>query len=145
MTKFEVISKLEPLTKSVVAYTDTDYTKSGLSPSSPQVLNAAKSNFDAIQRQEDVWREYAAGISSSPAGIPGLDVAITNYNEGLDAWQANQRRAIANWEKCLTEGGGDLSVATCMLNGYSIEDEQKALAMYTTPLKALLGALGVSM
>lgn len=144
VTKFEVISRLEPLTKAVVAFTDTDYTNSGGSMSSPEVLSKVMANFAAVQRQKELWLDFAGGINYTASGISGLEVAIGNYSEGLDAWQAQQSQVLVNWEKCVSDGGNDLSISTCILNDYPIKDEQKARDAYTTPLKALLSALGVS-
>lgn len=139
VTKFEVISHLEPLTKSVVAYTETDY---GDDAGSPAVLAQVETNLSAIQTQEEIWRDFTSAIDYESSEISGLEQAISGYNTGLDSWQANQERGLANWKKCVSGGGGDLEVAGCMLTGYSIEDEQEALNAYSTPLKALLQTLG---
>lgn len=143
VTKYEVISQLEPLTKAVVAYTDTDYTKSGGSPSSPVVLDEVESKYATIQTQENNWLNFTSGIDYSTSGISGLQAAVASYNAGLDTWQQHQEQGLSNWKKCVADGGGDLVVASCMLTGYSLEDEQEALTAYTTPLKALLSSLGV--
>ena len=144
VTSYDVTTHLEPLAKAVLAYTGTDYLTSGTDPASPSVLREAEANYAYVQRQEDIWLEYVAGIDYEASGIPELEIAVRDFNFGLDEWQANQDRGMRNWNECISAGGGDWEVAACMLTGYSLADEQAALASYNTPLKGLLTTLGVA-
>jgi hypothetical protein len=144
VTAYDVTTHLEPLAKAVVAYTGTDYLTSGTDLASIAVLREVEANYAYVLRQEDLWLEYVSGIDFEASGIPDLEPAVGEFNGGLDEWQANQDRGITNWNGCVAAGGGDSQVAACMLSGYSVADEQAALAAYTSPLKGLLTALGVA-
>jgi hypothetical protein len=144
VTAYDVTTHLEPLAKAVVAYTGTDYLTSGTDPVSPAVLREVEANYAYVLRQKDLWLEYVSGIDFEASGIPDLEPAIGDFNGGLDEWQANQDRGITNWNGCVAAGGGDSQVAACMLSGYSVADEQAAVAAYTSPLQGLLTALGVA-
>lgn len=141
VTKFDVISRLEPLTKAVVAYTESGDVDSD--PASPEVLAQVKAKYADVQQQEDNWRSFTSSIDYSASDIKGLETALSDYNSGLDAWQAQQDRGLANWNQCVSEGDSSLEIAACMLAGYSLEDEQAALAAYTGPLETLLATLGI--
>lgn len=143
VTKFDVITRLEPLTKAVVTYTDTDYLQMESDPASPVVLEQIEANYEEVQRQENLWREFTSGIDYSATSIRGLESAVNAFNDGLDIWQSNQERGLANYRKCLTTGGDSVQLSLCLLSGYSVDDEQQALAAYTTPLKSLFDTLGV--
>ena len=144
VTAYDVTTHLEPLAKAVAAYTGTDYLTSGTDLGSIAVLREVEANYAKIQRQENLWLEYVSGIDFEASGISDLEPAVGEFNGGLDEWQANQDRGITNWTGCVAAGGGDSQVASCMLSGYSVADEQAALAAFTKPLKGLLTALGVA-
>lgn len=142
VTKYEVVSALEPLTKAVVAYTDSDY---GTDPSSPAVLAKVNDNFAAIESREAEWLDFTATIDYGSSDIEGLESAIAKYNAGLDSWQATQQRGLDYWAECQETGGGSTAVAACLMGSYTAADEQEALEQYSSGVKQLLGVLGVTL
>ncbi|MEI8083323.1 MAG: hypothetical protein WCI74_15910 [Actinomycetes bacterium] len=143
VSKYDVTSNLQPLTKAVVAYTSATYAPDGASPYTAQVLSKIQANYGEIQTQEDVWRQYVGQIDYSSSGIAGLQGAIDDFNAGLDAWQAQQDKGMVVWDRCVGQGGGDLQISTCMVSSYPMTEEQAVLTSYTTPLKALMALLGI--
>jgi hypothetical protein len=121
-----------------VAYSQTD-TSGGNTAST---LQTVKVNLAAVEAAERDWRAYADRLQLEGSSA-GLGEAIAAFNAGLDTWQAKQGAGVANWEACLAKYTNDVDVATCMLAGYSVDDESAALAAYTVPLKRLLAELDI--
>jgi hypothetical protein len=142
VSKYEVAEELQPLTKAVVAYTDSDY---GEDPADPATLAQAEANFDKVLSAKDQWLSFVAGIDFASSDISGLESAIQGYNGALDDWQALQESGLIMWQDCIDASSDSTAVAMCMVEGYSASDEQAALTNYTSAVKELLGVLGVSL
>lgn len=141
VSKFQVTERLERLAKAVVAYTDADY---GEEPTSLATLNQAQSKLDVVAEERAAWNEFTSTINYETSDIPDLQSAIRGYDKGFDAWYSRQFDGLRNWQKCQEESSDDFVVAMCMLDGYSLEDEQEALDAYTVGLQNLLTVLGIS-
>ena len=142
VSKYQVAEALQPLTRAVVAYTDSDY---GTDPADPATLALAEDNYRKVQSAEDSWRDFASGIDYAASDIAGLQEAIAEYNEALDNWQGLQDSGLATWRNCVAGGSNSGQVAMCLMEGYSADNEQAALTQYTTAVKRLLNVLGVEL
>lgn len=142
VSKYQVAEELQPLAQAVVAYTDADY---GEDPADPATLAQAQANFGSILAAEEKWVAFARDIDYGASGISGLEPAIQRYNSALDDWQALQESGLVMWQGCIDASSDSAAVAMCMVQGYSVSDEQEALTKYTTAVKELLGVLGVSL
>lgn len=138
----DVAAKLRPLATAVVAYTDADY---GEDPADPATLALAEANFAKVEAAEQEWLDFSSGIDFATSDIAGLESAIQDYNQALNDWQSYQEQGLAMWQDCIDASGDSTMVAMCMLEGYSAEDEQASLTDYTSAVKQLLSALGVTM
>lgn len=138
----DVAAKLRPLATAVVAYTDADY---GEDPADPATLALAEANFAKVEAAEQKWLDFSSGIDFAASNIAGLEPAIQDYNQALNNWQSYQAQGLAMWQDCIDANGDSTMVAMCMLENTSMEDEQASLTDYTSAVKQLLSALGVTM
>lgn len=141
VTRFEVTENLERLARAVVDYTDSDY---GDEPASPSTLNQAETNLEAVASVRQKWDEFTSNIDYAASDIAGLEAAVSDYDDGFEAWYLRQSQGLQNWKNCLEESSDEFVVAMCMLDGYSLEDEQAGLDAYTVGLQRLLTVLGIS-
>ena len=141
VTRYEVTQKFEPLAMAVVDYTAADY---GDAPASEATLDLAQEKFDAVTNERKQWDDFTSTIDYEASDIDGLESAIIGYDQGLAAWYSSQEKGLKNWGDCQEQSTDEFVVATCMLDGYSLEDEQAALATYTDGLLELMTILGIS-
>ena len=141
VTRFEVTERLERVAKAVVDYTDADY---GDEPTSSATLNQAQRKLEAVANERTKWDEFTSSIDYGASDIAGLESAVGGYEQGFEVWYSRQTQGLQNWMNCLEESSDDFVVAMCMLDGYSLEDEQEALDAYTVGLQRLLSVLGIS-
>lgn len=143
VTRFDVVSKLRPLTAAVVEYTDTDYAQGSTSPYSEAVLSSARSNLINVESEERRWLAFTSAIDYEASALPGLEEAIDGYNAALDAWQAGQVTGLRTWDKCLGDYEDEFLISACMLSEYNMDDEKPLLDQYIGAIKQLFVVLGV--
>lgn len=144
VTRFDVVSRLRPLTAAVVDYTESDYTSGGSSPYGDEVLSAVRANLESVESEERKWLSFTSGIDYEASGVPGLKGAIGEYNASLDAWQVGQEKGLQTWERCVSQYDDELQISVCLVSEYSIDDEKPLLDRYVQSIQQMFTVLGVS-
>lgn len=144
LSRYEILSVLEPLATSIVTYTDTQYVPEGEDPNFNEIFPVMKSNFALVLDNETRWTNFVNRIDYESSDIPDLKSSIDAYQIGLDQWIERQEQGIKLWETCLAETVTDFNMMLCTIKDLDMDEEQKVLNAYLTPLKNLFQTLGVT-
>lgn len=142
-TKFEIMSALEPLIRSIVTFTDTEYVSGGADVDFKSVYSAITANWNDVQQKRDAWDAFLSSNDVTQTDEAMLPTKIAAYNQGLDAWMAHQRAGLELWGDCLKADPSQIAMVLCTTAELDMKKEQQVLDSYTAPLKSLMTSLGV--
>jgi len=143
VSSYEISQELVPLLEAVTTYTNTDYSGSDDSPYTPEVYEAVKANFAAIDPVSQRWLTFSNSLDYGEVDVMGLESAVDSYNRAFTDWRDVQDDSMQVWDQCFAEGGDDLVVSMCLVTGVDVDAEQVVLTEYIDALTTLFEVLDI--